>query len=633
MSKYITEESLGNGAKSYQDVIRAISSLAMVHWRLLAIASLLSLAVSLLWMLPPFLISQVIDRAILGGDSQLLLILSGGLLGAALMIALFSFAQEYFVTVLGERMIRSLRIGLFEALQRQSHRFFVRTASGSIASRMWNDVSGVHQAVSSELAEIFSAIVLLVVTLSFMFAWDWQLTLLSISLLPIVFCVSLYMGKLAEAAGNRLFSTLDKLTTFTYERFSISGFTLLSGFGYDRSKDSKQFAKDTNELLTLSVRHGMALQVVGLTVGLYAVLASVLVYFFGGLRVIDGDLSLGTLTAFIALSARLAWPIADMSRLAVSFAGSMAPFKRVFEWTDLTPDIADADDARPLSLTQGHIAFKDVSFEYEPGTPVLRNLSFEVQPGQLVALVGLSGTGKTTVTHLLLRFYDATSGRIEIDGTDVRQVKLSSLRQRISIVPQESIVFNTTVRENLLIAKPNATDDELAAACKAAQLQECINGLPDGYDSLVGEFGYNLSGGERQRLAIARAALKQPRLLIMDEPTSSLDSITERAVRDSLSAIIDQSTTIVIAHRLSTVLAADIILVLDEGRCIDSGGHDELIARCNLYRRLYEEQFAHQLSGRDSEKPARNTSDLPHETSDIDLAGVVNGSHKIIPQE
>ena len=580
--------------RSLKAILPRILDIALIHWRLLILASLLSLIVSLLWMIPPFLISLVIDRAILGGDARLLYLLSGGLLGAALLIALFNFLEDYCLALLGERVVRSLRIMMFEALQRQSHRFFVHTGSGAIISRLWNDVSGIHLAVSSGVAELFSSLVLLIVTIIIMFTWDWKLAALSVSLLPLVFGVSLLMGRFAESIGASLFEKLDGMTSFTFERFGINGFTLLSGFGYDKSRDSKRFANDTEELLALSVRRSLTVQAVVLTLGLFTIVSSLLIYLYGGLKVIEGELTLGTLTAFIALSVRIAWPIANLSNISVNVLGSMAPFRRVFEWLDLTPEITDTPDAHELRDMRGHIVFRDVSFEYEHGSPVLRNLSFEVLPGQLAALVGPSGTGKTTATYLMLRFYDPTMGSVEIDGNDLRDIRLSSLREFTSIVPQENIVFNTTIRENLLIAKPDATEDEIAIACETAQLQDLISNLPDGFDSVVGEFGYALSGGERQRLAIARAILKQPRLLIMDEPTSSLDSITERTIRDALTSMLVQSTTIVIAHRLSTILAADTILVLDGGHCVDAGRHEELLHRCELYRRLYEEQFSSQ---------------------------------------
>lgn len=315
------------------------------------------------------------------------------------------------------------------------------------------------------------------------------------------------------------------------------------------------------------------------------------------MQVIGESASLGTLVAFVALSARLTGPMNGLANLHVTVLGSLAVFDRIFPWIDAEPEVKNSPHAKELEKPEGHVVFENVSFEYESGSPVLKDLSIEISPRQLVALVGPSGAGKTTITYLALRFYDPASGSVKLDGRDLRDIRLSSLRRYTSIVPQECPVFHTTIRNNLLIAKPDATDEELVSACRAAQLHSLVESLPDGYQTVVGEMGYRLSGGERQRLAIARAVLKQPRLLIMDEPTSSLDSITERSIRDALASMRrgeSRPTTIVIAHRLSTILSADKILVLDEGRCVDSGRHADLLERCSLYRRLYDEQFAPQ---------------------------------------
>ena len=330
------------------------------------------------------------------------------------------------------------------------------------------------------------------------------------------------------------------------------------------------------------------------------VFVTALIYLYGGMQVIGGETSLGTIVAFATLSVMLAERMSGMASLIVALIGSLALFDRIFQWIDLEPDVKDAPDAQDLEDTCGQITFDGVSFEYELGAPVVADLSFEIESGELVALVGPSGSGKTTITYLTLRFYDPGIGSVMLDGRDLRDIRLSSLRRHTSIVPQESVIFHAKVKDNLLIAKPDATDEELAAACRDAQLHELVMSLPEGYDTVVGEMGYRLSGGERQRLAIARAILKKPKLLIMDEPTSSLDSITERAIREALASMRSgdaKATTIVIAHRLSTILAADKILVLDKGRCIDSGRHSELLDRCELYRSLYEEQFASQDEG------------------------------------
>ena len=302
-------------------------------------------------------------------------------------------------------------------------------------------------------------------------------------------------------------------------------------------------------------------------------------------------MSVGELVAFAALSANLAAPVSTLARINVDVTGSIALFRRIFEWMDIKPEVADAPDARELAGASGHIAFENVSFEYDPGAPVLKDLSFEVRPGETAALVGRSGAGKTSAAYLAMRFYDPVGGRVRVDGEDLRGVTLASLRRHISLVPQESVAFSASARENLLIAKPDATDAELESACRAARIHDLLSSLPDGYDTKVGEFGHRLSGGERQRLSIARAILKRPAIMIMDEPTSSLDSITERAVRDALANHLQNAATIVIAHRLSTVMAADKIIVLDKGACVDTGRHDELMGRCALYRRLCEEQF------------------------------------------
>ena len=494
-------------------------------------------------------------------------------------------------------MVRSVRITLFEALQNQSYSFFVRTSTGAIISRLWNDVSGVQMFVQALILAALGNIILSTSTLVLMFIWNWKLALLSISFLPLAFTVGYFMGKLNRKFTGLMLSKHAEMTSFTSERLNINGFILINGFGYDETIDSTRFADETSELASVSVKQNMTMRVIDAVLGVSLTFVSALVYLYGGMQVIGENVSLGTLVAFVALSTRLTAPMNGLSNLHVTVMGSMAVFDRLFQWIDLEPDVKDSPNARDLQDTRGHIAFDDVSFEYESSAPVIENLSFEANPGEMVALVGPSGAGKTTVTYLALRFYDPVSGSVKLDGRDLCDIRLSSLRRYTSIVPQESVVFHTTVRDNLLIAKPDATQEELVAACEAAQFHSVVESLPDGYQTLVGEFGYRLSGGERQRLAIARAILKRPKLLIMDEPTSSLDSITERSIRDALTSMRkgrSRATTIVIAHRLSTILAADKILVLDKGRRVDSGRHEDLLARCNLYRRLYEEQFASQ---------------------------------------
>ena len=555
------------------------------------------LVLSILWLVGPVVTSLVIDRAILNADTQLLVVLCLSLAGVALATAILSLLQDYLLLLSSERVVRSVRISLFEALQNQSYSFFVRTSPGAIISRLWNDVGGVQMFVQALILAALGNAFLAAATLACMFVWNWKLALLSVSFLPVAFFIGHFMGRLNRKFTSLMFAKHEHLASFTSDRLNINGFLLVNGFGYDKTIDSNRFADETAELANVSVKQSMTMGVVDVVLGAAPTFVASLVYLYGGMQVIGESASLGTLVAFVTLSARLTAPMNGLANLHVTVFGSLAVFDRIFPWIDAEPEVNDSPNAKDLEEPQGHITFEDVSFEYESGSPVLENLSLEISPGKMVALVGPSGAGKTTITYLALRFFDPTSGSVKLDGQDLRDIRLSSLRRYTSIVPQESPVFHTTVRNNLLIAKSDATDEELVSACRAAQLHSLVESLPAGYQTVVGEMGYRLSGGERQRLAIARAILKHPRLLIMDEPTSSLDSITERSIRDALANMWSGesgATTIVIAHRLSTVLSADKILVLDKGRCVDSGRHAELLERCALYRRLYNEQFAPQ---------------------------------------
>ena len=583
-----------------RETIPRILRVLSPYWRILALTSILTLCVSVLWLIPPVLLGRIIDDGILAGDIRLLAILSSVTAGVALALLGLGFLSDYLLSLAALRVVRRVHIMLFESLQNQSYGFFVRTDQGTIVSRLWNDAFGTQIFVHSLIRNALGSVVLFTSTLIFMLVWNWQLALLSIPFLPVVFCVSFFVGKLNRKFTERVFAKYAEIMSFATGRLGIDGFIVINGFGYDKTTDLKRFSAETAELISLTVKQDMTLQGVNTVFNIVPVFVTALIYLYGGMQVIGGETSLGTIVAFATLSVMLAERMSGMASLIVTLIGSLALFDRIFQWIDLEPDVKDSPDARDLGDTSGQITFDSVSFEYEPGAPVLEDLSFEIESGELVALIGPSGSGKTTITYLTLRFYDPGSGSVLLDGRDLRDIRLSSLRKHTSVVPQESVIFHAKVKDNLLIAKPDATDEELMAACRDAQLHSLIMSLPEGYDTVVGEMGYRLSGGERQRLAIARAILKKPKILIMDEPTSSLDSITERAIREALASIRSgdsRATTIVIAHRLSTILAADKILVLEGGRCIDSGRHSELLGRCELYRRLYEEQFASQVEG------------------------------------
>ena len=568
-----------------------------VQWRYLVVAFVASIGLALMWLLPPYLISVIIDKALPAGDTTLLSQLIIGIACVALFIILLTTLQTYCMVQAGENALRDMRIRLFNAIQSQSYRFFIHNDAGTVSSRMWNDLGDVQIIIRSALVHIVSSLLLVTVTLAFMSAWNWRLTLLLLGVWPVVIAISIVAAHLNRKATNVLFGWGVETSSFTLDRLNVNGYILLNGVGYDQLSDSRTFRSMSDTFARLWVRQSVTKQVMTTMLVVFPLICSAVIYFNGGLGVIDGELSLGVLVAFVALSMRLASPVSDLAEIHVTMAGSTVLLERILEWIYMTPEVSDLPDARSLGTVVGQISLKKATVEHEPGHLVIDELSVEFQPNQMSAVVGRSGAGKTTLTHLILRFYDPTSGSVEIDGHDLRSVKLSSLRKHLSLVPQESVVFNVSIKENLLLANPQASEEDVIRACRAAQLHDLIEDLPDGYNTVVGEFGYRLSGGERQRLSIARVILKQPSVVIMDEPTSSLDSITERAIRDALDNFMCNTTTIIIAHRLSTILNADSILVLDGGRFVDCGRHEQLLLRCDLYRSLYQEQFAPQKSG------------------------------------
>ena len=548
-------------------------------------------------MLPPFVISVLIDKAIPNQDADLLIRLTLAVLGAGALIIVFGIVESYCLERASNGVTRDVRIALFNAIQSQSYRFFVHNDRGTVNSRVWNDVGEVQWVVRDALVDIASSVLLIAVTLVFMFLWNWELSLLILGFLPLIFGIGFIVSRWRERLAHGVTQWYDENSSFISDRLDIDGSILLNGVGYDKTTDIRRFSEITYKLHSLWAREGMANASMSTVGAVLPLIGSAIIYLYGGFSVMDGSLTLGVLIAFMALWARTVGPLARLASFQAEFAAAGVHLRRVFQWIDLEPEVRDAPNARELTSGNGRISIKNACVDYHTGKPVISNLSLDFQPRQMAAIVGKSGAGKTTLSHLILRLYDPTTGTVKIDGQDLRSIKLSSLRQHMSLVPQDSAVFNTTVRENLLIARPHATENEMVNACKAAQLHDLLVSLPNGYETVVGQFGYRLSGGERQRLAIARVILKQPSVVILDEPTSSLDSITERAIKDALeSTLLQNATTIVIAHRLSTILNADSVIVLDEGKLVDSGSHEELLARCDLYKRLYDEQFAPQTA-------------------------------------
>ena len=567
-----------------------ILQLLRPYWREgLAILACVSVS-AVLGLAPPLLVRSIIDDALPHHNVSQLLWLAGGIVVASLVGGLLGVIQGYFNNYASQRVMMDLRNQLYQHLTGLALRFFTNTKTGEIMSRLNNDVGGVQDAVTSALVQILSNSLILLSTLVLIFQMDWKLSLLSIAILPLFILPTRRIGRVRYQLTMETQRRYAELTTFMEETLSISGYLLMKTF----TRDQQQLARfrHTNEqVFDLSLRRATIGRWFFMLQQLFLQIGPALIYLLGGIFVIRGSLTIGTIVAFVALLGRLYGPAGQLASVHVDFMSALALFHRLFEYMDLVPEIQDAPAAQQLAQASGRLTFEDVSFAYRADIPALRGVSFAIEPGQLAALVGPSGAGKTTITYLVPRFYDPSAGRVLVDGRDVRQLAQQSLRQHIGVVTQETFLFHASLRDNLLYARDTASPAEMEAACRAANIHDFISSLPEGYDTVVGERGYRLSGGEKQRVAIARVLLKDPRVLIMDEATSSLDSHSEALIQAALQPLLHGRTSLVIAHRLSTILAADVILVLDHGRLVERGSHIELLALGGLYARLYEEQF------------------------------------------
>ena len=536
----------------------------------------------------PWIIKDMIDKVLMERDMAMLNLIAGGIIVVFFFRGIFYYGQSYLVPFVGQRVVIDIREALFEKFQRMPLAYFDRHQTGEIMSYVTNDVQALQNALVDKLIELVTESSVLIGSITLMFYLDWKLTLVTLITVPLVGQAMNIFGKKLKKSGIVIQERLADINSLLQE--SISAVRVVKSFVRERY-ENERFHRQNELNFQAEMKNVQLTSLLTPTVEFLAAITVTFILWIGGYEVVQGDLTAGALVAFLTYAVNLANPVKRISRIYGTVQRAMAAIDRVFGVLDMEETIRDRKNAVPLPEIEGRVAVKDVSFSYKEGAPALSHVSLEASPGQLVAFVGPSGAGKSTIANLIPRFYEVNEGAIEIDGHDVRDVTLDSLREQIGIVPQETMLFSSSVRENIRYGRLDATDKEIEEAARAANAEEFILQLPEGYETKIGERGLNLSGGQRQRISIARAILKNPRILILDEATSALDTESEKIVQAALDKLMVGRTSFAIAHRLSTIFNADCIYVIDGGRIVERGTHEELLAAGGLYSTLYNIQF------------------------------------------
>jgi ATP-binding cassette subfamily B protein len=569
---------------------RRLGSFFVPYWKQEALTLLCIVVGSIIGLLPPLFAKWIIDDAIPKHDMGLVAFNVGGMVASAISSGVVGVYQGYLNSLVGEGIMRDIRTTLVAHLHHMPLSFFTGTKTGEIMNRVSSDVDNIDNVVTGTLVSIVTNIATMVTTVVTIFILDWRLALVSLAIIPLMIVPLSPVGRRMYDIRKATRKKRDEIESITQETLSISGITLIKSFVREPFERAR-FARAGTELMTLEIRLAMVGRWFLASINAMTIIGPALVWLAGAWLAINGGVTVGTIVAFVGYLGRLYTPASALAGVQVQVVSALAVFERIFAYLDMKPEGDEKPNAIELKNVNGDVRFDDVTFRYSEDRTALEGVSFHIEPGQMAAFVGPSGAGKTTITQLVPRFYDPQHGSVRIDGIDVRDVTLASLRENIGIVTQETYLFHDTIAANLRYARDNATDEEMIAAAKAANIHHFIMQQPLGYDTVVGERGHKLSGGERQRLAIARVLLKNPCILILDEATSALDSNNEALIQEALVPLMLGRTSLVIAHRLSTILNADVIFVVDHGRIVESGTHHELLAREGAYAQLYFKQF------------------------------------------
>lgn len=561
------------------------------YWKLVSVMFVAIIATSTLGIVPSILTKNIIDVALPKENLKLLLFLIILMFATQVVSSLIGVGQSYLNTLVSKNIIRDLRAGMYRHLQSMSLKFFSDVKPGEITSRINNDIGGIEGVFSGTFIQIIQGIFVFSTTAVTLFYTNWELAIVSMLTLPLFLAPTRKVGKARWKIATETQAKLAELTTIVTETLNVSGTMLIKLFTKEKDK-CKEFEKVNSEVTRLGIRETVVGRWFIMTLQTFVSLGPMLIYLFGGLILIKHHtVTVGGIVMFVALISRLYGPVNTFANIHVDIVRSMALFERIFQYFDLKSEIVEKKGAISKAHIKGNIVFNNVFFAYNEKSATLKNVNLKIEPGQMAAFVGPSGAGKTTITYLVPRLYDVTEGAVRIDGVDVRDMTLNSLRKHIGMVTQDTFLFNASIRENLLFARNDATEADIIQACKMANIHDFIASLPEGYETVVGDRGIKLSGGEKQRISIARTLLKNPTIVIFDEATSALDSNSEALVQQAVEPLLKSRTSLVIAHRLSTIISADIIFVVQNGSIVEYGKHSELIQKDGVYKKLYDTQF------------------------------------------